>query len=89
MDKKLTLSLNQRILEKAKKYAKDNKTSLSEMIESYLDSLTRDKEDSDSDKITSLVVSLCGVIELPDNFDYKISLRDSNAFLLHLFFTIS
>ena len=35
MDKKLTLSLNQKIIEQAKKYAKRNGTSLSKMIESY------------------------------------------------------
>ena len=35
MDKKLTLSLNQRVIEKAKKYAKLHSTSLSRMIETY------------------------------------------------------
>lgn len=35
MDKKLTLSLNQKIIEQANKYAKRNGTSLSKMIESY------------------------------------------------------
>jgi len=34
MDKKLTLSLNNAIIEQAKIYAKSNKTSLSRLIES-------------------------------------------------------
>ena len=39
MDKKLTLSLDQRVIERAKGYAKKNNTSLSKMIEVYFDSL--------------------------------------------------
>ena len=36
MDKKLTLSLNERVIEKAKVYAQNHKISLSRLIESYL-----------------------------------------------------
>ncbi|MBK8701146.1 MAG: hypothetical protein IPN29_17055 [Saprospiraceae bacterium] len=69
MDKKLTLSLDQNIIEKAKDYAKNNNTSLSKMIESYLASLTkRSKKKPD---ITPLVESLSGVIDLPEDFDVK------------------
>ena len=71
MDKKLTLSLNKAIIEKAKSYAKQNKTSLSKMIEAYFDSLTSDSGDINHIKTTPLVESLCGVIELPKDFDYK------------------
>jgi len=73
MDKKLTLSLNQSIIEKAKQYAKQNNTSLSKMIESYFDSLTNEQEDNGKVKVetTPLVESLCGVIKLPEDFNYK------------------
>lgn len=71
MDKKLTLSLNQRVIEKAKKYARLHQTSLSKMIEAYFDSLTTKSDDEFSIKTTPLVESLCGVIELPEDFDYK------------------
>ncbi len=71
MDKKLTLSLNQSIIEKAKKYAKKNNTSVSKMIEAYFDSLTNIESNKNEILITPLVESLCGVIELPDDFDYK------------------
>lgn len=64
MDKKLTLSLDQRIIEQAKIYAKTNKTSLSKLIESYLAALTN--PDDRKPEITPLVQSLSGVIELPD-----------------------
>jgi len=71
MDKKLTLSLNETIIEKAKSYAKQNKTSLSKMIEAYFDSLTNDSKVNNQIETTPLVESLCGVIDLPKNFDYK------------------
>ena len=71
MDKKLTLSLNQRVIEKAKKYAQLNQTSLSKMIEAYFDSLTSKEESDIRIKTTPLVESLCGVMELPSDFDIK------------------
>jgi hypothetical protein len=68
MDKKLTLSLDQRVIEAAKLYAKSNKTSLSKLIESYLNSLSVKKE---KPEITPLVESLIGVISIDENFDEK------------------
>ena len=40
MDTKLTLKLNEDIIEKAKEYAKAKKISLSELIENYLQKLS-------------------------------------------------
>jgi hypothetical protein len=57
------------VIYRAKKYARDRKTSLSRMIESYLDSVTG-KEDDDIE-ITPLVRSLSGVIRLPEDYDYR------------------
>jgi len=71
MDKKLTLSLNESIIKKAKIYAKLNKTSLSKMIEAYFTSLTNIEGNEHEIQITPLVESLSGVIELPNDFDYK------------------
>lgn len=70
MDKKLTLSLDKDTIEKAKVYAKSNNISLSKLIESYLNSLTK-KNAREKTKITPLVESLSGVIDLPDDFDEK------------------
>ncbi|NEN22462.1 hypothetical protein G3O08_02965 [Cryomorpha ignava] len=69
MSKKLTVSLDQTIIEKAKLYAKSNNTSLSKLIESYFNSLTQPA--SKNSKITPLVESLSGVIELPADYDEK------------------
>jgi hypothetical protein len=69
MDIKLTIKLDDDVITRAKSYAKRRKTSLSKMIESYLDSVT--KPDSGKIKITPLVKSLSGVITLPDDYDFK------------------
>lgn len=69
MDKKLTLSLDQSVIENAKEYAKSNNISLSKLIESYLSSLIKRKEPST--EITPLVKSLSGVISLDKEFDIK------------------
>jgi len=69
METKLTLRLNESVIERAKIYAKSQKISLSKMIESYLDSLTREKDSNDKTSITPLVKSLSGVINLPSDFD--------------------
>ncbi len=69
MDTKLTLKLDKTIIEKAKKYAKEKKTSLSDLVENYLQKLINDKKSTR--KITPLVKSLSGVISLPENYDDK------------------
>lgn len=74
MDKKLTLSLDQAIIERAKGYAKSNNISISKLIETYLSSLTSKK--NETFEITPLVESLSGVIDLDENFDYKSSYGD-------------
>ena len=69
MDTKLTLKLDGNVISRAKNYAKQRKTSLSKMIENYLDVVS--KPESEEPEITPLVKSLSGVIKLPDNYDYK------------------
>lgn len=76
MNTKLTLNIEKDIIEKAKSYAKDQKISLSKMIEAYLRSLTQKmvKEEKAKKRIevTPLVESLSGIISLSENDkDYK------------------
>ncbi len=71
METKLTLRLNDSVIKRAKKYAKSQRISLSKMIESYLDSLTLEKDIDNEISITPLVESLSGVIILQSDFDYK------------------
>lgn len=70
MDTKLTLKLNQDIIEKAKQYASEHKLSLSRLIENYLNSLTSDKTNSDI-QISPFVKSLSSGVEIPTDYDYK------------------
>ncbi len=69
METKLTLRLNKRVIDMAKDYAHIHNISLSKMIESYLESITRQK--SETAEITPLVESLSGVINLDENFDFR------------------
>ncbi len=68
MDSKLTLKLDQSIIERAKAYAKEKNISLSKMIENYLQALT--KKQTREIEISPLVESLTGVIKLQDD-DYR------------------
>lgn len=69
METKLTLRLNKRVIEKAKKYAHNQRISLSKMVEMYFESLTASQKKEEES--TPLVESLSGVIDLDPNFDYK------------------
>ncbi len=55
MAKKLTLNINESMIERAKIYAKSNNISLSKLIESYLSVLTNNK--TEKEEITPLVKS--------------------------------
>ena len=68
MNAKLTLKLDGTVIARAKKYAKKRNTSLSKMIEAYLDSITQPGDSGI--ETTPLVEGLSGVIDLPDNYDY-------------------
>lgn len=70
MDTKLTLSMDKNIIDKAKEYARMKKTSLSNLIENYLISITEPVKSDDSE-ITPLVRSLSGVLKSGKKTDFK------------------
>jgi antitoxin component of RelBE/YafQ-DinJ toxin-antitoxin module len=70
MDTKLTLKLNQEVIEKAKEYASNKKLSLSRIIEAYLQSLTTENDTSDFE-ISPFVKSIATGIEIPTDLNYK------------------
>lgn len=70
MTTKLTLKINKRIIDRAKKLASDRNTSVSKLVENYLDLISQ-YDKTDEVKITPLVKSLIGVVKLPPEFDYK------------------
>ncbi|MBM2816419.1 MAG: hypothetical protein HW421_3181 [Ignavibacteria bacterium] len=77
MNTKLTLTIEQTIIEKGKKYAKDKGRSLSDLIENYLKVITKDIEIKSDDEITPFVKSLKGSFVAPANFDYQKELSES------------
>lgn len=70
MDTKLTLKLNQEVIENAKKYASDKKISLSKIIEFYLKSLTSEKGKDDFE-ISPFVKSISTGKSMSSDLDYK------------------
>lgn len=74
MDVKLTLKLDQAVIEKAKKYAAVHKKSLSRLIEAYLKALMDEEEKLtmvEEEEISPYVKSMKSGVKLPDDFDYK------------------
>lgn len=72
MNTKLTLNLDKEIIDEAKTYAKSHRISLSKLIQSYLDSLTRETKEKSS--VSPLVESLTGII--PSDYDKKKDYRN-------------
>jgi hypothetical protein len=74
MNTKLTLTIEQSVIEKAKVYAKTKGDSLSGIIENYLKVISKEQSVSDVD-ITQLVKSLKGSFKAPADLDYKTELK--------------
>jgi hypothetical protein len=70
MNAKLTLTIEEKIIERAKKYARENGRSLSWIIENYLKIITQEEE-REKREISPLVKSLKGSFKSPENFDEK------------------
>jgi len=75
MNTKLTLTIEQEIIERAKLYAKSKNRSLSDIIENYLKILTKEKEKNRTKKLNPVIESLKGSFKMPKNMDYKKELK--------------
>jgi len=75
MQTKLTLTIEQDLIEYAKKYAKSKGRSLSDLIENYLMLLL--EEQNTSLPLSSEIKKMKGAIKLPSDFNYKKSLGKS------------
>lgn len=69
MSSRVTITIDEAVIERAKDYAAEHKISLSKIIEAYLKMLPKQKPPKR--EITPLVKSLSGVIELPAGMDVK------------------
>lgn len=74
MSTKLTLSLDSKVIERAKRYSDRKGLSLSKIIEDYLRKLTQSEKKSPK---KSKVDKLAGILgPVPDDFNYKDELID-------------
>ncbi len=78
MNTKLTLSINQTVIDEAKEYAKSNGKSLSNIVEEYLKSLSNPHKSNKSKSTRTLVKELKGSVKMPKEFtSYKSLLQDA------------
>ncbi len=71
---KLTLSVDQAVIEKAKEIARANGTSVSSMFSRFIQSMANRPKDF---KIGPLTRKLTGIAKLPPGKDYKEALTDA------------
>ncbi len=84
MNSKLTITIDESLIDKARAYAGKKGKSLSNIIEIYLKSLTNEIE-KDEIEITPIVKSLMGSFKAPKNFNYKKEIKNrlSEKYLEH------
>ncbi len=73
---KLTLSIDEKVVDRAKQYAKENHTSVSSMVQSYLDVLTKPPRGSEEEDDPPILKKLRGVLKK------KTSRQDYRKYLL-------
>lgn len=69
MKKKLTLTIDKKIINIAKIYAKEKGKSLSGIVENYLRVITI--EERKQEVLSPVITNLIGIIKLPEDFNYK------------------
>ncbi len=75
MTTKLTLTIEEKVISSAKKYANIKGKSLSHLVENYLKSIG--VKEIGNPAISPKVSKLMGIIKLPEEFDYKAELKNA------------
>lgn len=78
MNTKLTLTIEQALIDKAKEYAKSKGRSLSDIVENYFKAIVQE-EGVEYTKDTPITDSLRGTFKEPEEFDYKEELAKAIA----------
>jgi macrodomain Ter protein organizer (MatP/YcbG family) len=73
MTTKLTLTVEKDVIERAKLYAKRTGRSLSDLIEKYLENITR--EEKRDKELSPRLKKIVGSVKLPKNFNEEKELR--------------
>jgi hypothetical protein len=76
---KLTLNIDQSVIENAKKYAKYQKRSVSKLVEEYLSSISSSStnEKIEYNSLGPITKELVGIIKVQGKMDYKELLTDA------------
>jgi hypothetical protein len=78
MNTKLTLNIDQKVIENAKKYAKHQQRSVSKLVEEYLSSITSSANDRiEYNTLGPITKELVGIIKVKGTADYKEILTDA------------
>ncbi len=72
---KLTLTLEEDTIKRAKEFAKESGKSLSALVETYFSFLVKSREIENVNDLTEKVNALYGSVSVPDDFDYKVELE--------------
>ncbi len=76
MNTRLTLTIDEKIINKAKIYARKKGSSLSGIVENYLKAVTKNSVNDTYQDLSPLVKSLKGSFSTSSGFDYKKELKD-------------
>ncbi len=79
MTTKLTLTMEDKVIDAARRYAQMQGRSLSNLVENYLKSIASELNSSDGTNISAKVLKLMGIIKLPEDFEYKTELGNALA----------
>jgi len=69
MTTKLTLTIEDKVIDSAKKYALEKGKSVFDIVENYLKTITTREETNPT--LSPKVSRLIGAVKLPEDFDYK------------------
>ena len=71
MSKKLTLRLDETVIERAKEYASRRDTSVSRLVEAYFDAVTEENREREQTSLSDTTRQFIGLLEEADESDYK------------------
>ena len=71
MNTKLTLTIEKKVIQIAKEYAKEKGQSLSELVENYFKLITKDRRSIEPAELSPRVKRLRGIIKVDEDLDYK------------------
>ena len=71
MNTKLTLTIEEEVIQIAKEYAKEKGQSLSELVENYFKLITNERRNIEPNQLSPRVQRLRGIIKISEPIDYK------------------